>query len=228
MSNRDPGVLSKEVVVLDEQVRVLRMNRSGYSVREIHEETGLAQARVREILKDIRYVLTEQYLAEVETVRAVANSRLNKLYTVAEAIALGDATLQIGTLKPIFTNVLPDPKWAKVAIEIIKTQLDLMKFDDAAVRKREEDGQRMNYTKIEHMTINTGGQDNLYNTANEALQESWMDTGQAAILADQNIYDMIIEAADEAQIEEMGADPQLQALEKRVEKMSEHLPEEEE
>lgn len=162
--------LSTQIRHLKHQMEVIRLLDLGYSDAEIAESMALSAPFIQRIKDTILSTITPQYLQAVDSFRARQLARYERLYRVAEAMAIG-APLPERTLIGWMED-LPQKDWMKIALEILRDEAKLLEADLERAAKREEDtAEQINFTEVRSITMTRNNP--LADVAGAALKQEW-------------------------------------------------------
>ena len=166
-----------EIRNLDLHLKVYEGIIAGKSIRALSEELGIRTSAVRDLMRDVGNTMMDGYHEQLEWTRARTFARLEGMYRIAAARATGTALptdSKDDKGKSPWEGV-PDRHWMKMAVDILKAQVDLMSADEQWVKQREaENKAQLDARTVETITITRTSE--MYKHAHEAEWQSWADT----------------------------------------------------
>lgn len=152
---------------------MIRLLDLGYDDAAICEHLSIYDPRTLDKLKaEILETLTPAYLDAVDRFRARNYQRYERLYRVAEAVALG-IPLPERQIKNIMEDVV-QKDWMKIALGILDAEARLMEYDlERAAKRSEEEDSNTAFIDLQNATLNLSS--DLAKAGSELIKTEWGD-----------------------------------------------------
>ncbi len=208
---------ASDIVELDKRQKVLNGILAAKSDKAISDETGIPRTVVKKLKNEIRGAMTRNYHDQIEYVRAVAFSRLERLTRLADGMTFGN--------KPYSLTGMPDVKWANFYLNVIKTQLDVIKTDYDRFEDTRANSDRFQYNDVKNITLIA--KDDMFAFAAKAI---WNEVNNGATGADYHamLLEDIVESRPDNLPDFAEAQSQLGRIERTFGVLDEDLPDDDE
>lgn len=205
----------EEIIAQDQRLMVLEALISGKSLAALSRESGIAKFVLEERKREVKATLVQGYHDDLEYARARASARLEKMYQAIEPVAYG--IRKNPSTEKLEPSGIPDLQWMKLLREVILSQLEVYKADEALASEKREKGVKLNYTQVQHLTLVAGQE--MFTVAQQTMWHEFQNRTPAEMEA------MLLESGEIPDLDLNLQNADIKELTKRVQSLGENFTE---